>query len=181
VPPSPVDDAPQLLKQLRYAVNLIEDDQLVLVVRKILARIGEPGPVILVFKIQVDRSCLRANLQSESCLSSLARPQKDDSRRMAKQFIQTGREAARDHACNYRQLPHKYIVMFESGWNALLTSTLRCAGMGFLMNGDSPANQNPNGQAKSDAQEYSAGKANPIRTWQQLGNPLMRIRNTWER
>ena len=71
--------------------------------------------------------------------------------------------------------------MFDSGWNALLTSTLRCAGMGFLMNEDSPANQSPNGQAKSDAQEYSAGKANPIRTWQQLGNPLMRIRNTWER
>ena len=52
---------------------------------------------------------------------------------------------------------------------------------GFLMIGDSPANQSPNGQAKSDAQEYSAGKSNPIRTWQQLGNPLMRIRNTWER
>jgi hypothetical protein len=49
--------------------------------------------------------------------------------------------------------------------------------MGFLMNEDRPANQSPNGQAKSDAQEYSAGKANPIRTWQQLGNPLMRIRN----
>jgi hypothetical protein len=127
VPSPPVDDAPQLLKQLRYSVNLIEDDQLVLVVRKILAGVGESGPVILVFKIQVDRSCLRANLQSESCLSSLARPQKDDSRRMAKQFIQAGREAAREHVCNYRQLLHKYIVMFDGDWNALLTSTLRCA------------------------------------------------------
>src|ERR1039457_3532237 len=97
-------------------IYLIEDDQLVLVVHKILARIGEPGPVILVFKIQVDRSCLLANLQSESCLSSLARPQKDYCRRMAKQFIQTGREAARDHACNYRHLLHICIVMFESGW-----------------------------------------------------------------
>jgi hypothetical protein len=112
VPPSPVDDAPQLLKQLRYAVNLIEDDQVVLVVRKILARIGEPGPVILVFKIQIDRSCLLANLQSESCLSSLARPQKDNSRRMAKQFVQMGREAAREHICNYRLLLHICMIMF---------------------------------------------------------------------
>jgi hypothetical protein len=95
VPPSPVDDAPQLLKQLRHAVNLIEDDQLVFVVRKILAGIGELGAVILVLKVQVDRGCLLTNLQSEGCLSGLARPQQDDSRRMAKQFIQMGREAAR--------------------------------------------------------------------------------------
>ena len=72
--------APQLLKQFRHAVNLIEDDQLVFVVRKILAGIGELGAVVLVLKIQVDRGCLRANLQSEGCLSSLARPQQDDRR-----------------------------------------------------------------------------------------------------
>lgn len=65
---------PQLLKQLRQAVNLIEDDQFVFVVREIFTGIGELGAVVLVFKIQVDRGSWRANLQSESCLSSLARP-----------------------------------------------------------------------------------------------------------
>lgn len=68
--------------------------------------------------------------------------------------------------------------LFCFGWAGALHGTQN---LGFLANDDSPANQSPNGQAKSDAQEYSAGKANPIRTWQQLGNPLMRIRNTWER
>jgi len=68
------------LKQLRHAVNLIEDDQLVFVVRKILAGIGELGAVVLVFKIQVDRGSLRANFQGEGCLSSLARPQQDHRR-----------------------------------------------------------------------------------------------------
>ena len=80
MPPSQVDDAPQLLKQFRYAVNLIEDDQLVFVVRKILAGVGEFGAVILVLKIEIDLSCPLANLHSEGCLSSLARPQKDDRR-----------------------------------------------------------------------------------------------------
>ena len=61
-------------------MNFIEDDQFVFVVREILAGIGELGAVVLVFKIQVDRRSLRANLQSESCLSSLTRPQQDHRR-----------------------------------------------------------------------------------------------------
>ena len=54
MPPSPVDDAPQLLKQLRRAVDLIEDDEFILVTSKIAAGIGELGAVILVLKVQVD-------------------------------------------------------------------------------------------------------------------------------
>jgi len=53
MPPSAVNDPPQLLKQFPYAVNLIEDDQLVFVVRKVFTGIGELGAVVLVFKVQV--------------------------------------------------------------------------------------------------------------------------------
>ena len=85
--PSPVDDAPQLLKEFRHTVNFIEDDQLVFVVSELFAGIGEFGAVILVLKVEIYRGCLLANLQSEGCLSGLAPPQKDDSQRMEKQFI----------------------------------------------------------------------------------------------
>jgi hypothetical protein len=51
---------------------------------------------------------------------------------------------------------------------------------GFLMIGDSPANQSPNGQAKGYTQEDSPDEANPIRTWQQVGNPLLLIRHGWQ-
>ena len=47
--------------------------------------------------------------------------------------------------------------------------------LGFLVNDASPANQSPDGQTQSNAEEYSAGKANPIRTRKQVGNPLLRI------
>jgi hypothetical protein len=45
---------PQLPKQLRQAVSLIEDDQFVFVVREIFTGIGELGAVVLAFMIQVD-------------------------------------------------------------------------------------------------------------------------------
>lgn len=63
-PPSPVDDAPQPLKQFRRAVNLIQDDQLAFVIRKVPGGVGELGALIFVLKIQVYRSLLAAYLQS---------------------------------------------------------------------------------------------------------------------
>ena len=47
-------------------MDLIEDHQLVFVDRKKCAGIGEPRVVILVFKIQVGRSGLPANLNQSS-------------------------------------------------------------------------------------------------------------------
>ena len=61
-------------------MNLIKDDQLVFVVREIPAGIGELGAVVLVLMVEVDLGCLFANLQSEGCLSGLARPYQDDRR-----------------------------------------------------------------------------------------------------
>src|SRR5665213_3959254 len=47
---------------------------------------------------------------------------------MAKQLIQLGREAAREHACNYRHTVQICIVMVDGNWDELLTNTARCAG-----------------------------------------------------
>jgi hypothetical protein len=102
VPPPLIDDAPQLLKEFRHAVNLIEDDQLVFVICKVPVGIGKLGAVILVFKIQVDRRLLLDDLQSEGCLSGLARPQKDNGWRVTKEVVKSGTKAASQHVCNYR-------------------------------------------------------------------------------
>jgi hypothetical protein len=47
MPSSPVNDPRPRLKQIRHAVNRIKDDQLVFVVRKILAGIGALRAVVL--------------------------------------------------------------------------------------------------------------------------------------
>jgi hypothetical protein len=63
-PPPLINDSPQPLKQLRHAVNLVQDDQLAFVLRKVPGRVGELGALILVLKIEVYRGLLVAYLQS---------------------------------------------------------------------------------------------------------------------
>ncbi len=87
-------------------MNLIQDDQLAFVIRKVPGGVGELGALILVLKIQVYRSLLFAYLQSQGGLPGLARPQQDYGRRVAKQVIQAGAEAAGQHLCNYRTFLH---------------------------------------------------------------------------
>jgi hypothetical protein len=54
LPPSPVDNAPKALEQLRHAMNLIEDHQFVLVVGKIACGIGKPSAIFLVLKVEIN-------------------------------------------------------------------------------------------------------------------------------
>ena len=53
--PPPVDQTTQRLKQLRYAMDFIENDQLVLVVSQKKLRIAELVAVGLRFKVEVQR------------------------------------------------------------------------------------------------------------------------------
>jgi hypothetical protein len=110
LPPSPIDNAPQPLKELGHPLYFIQDDQLALVVRQVVDGAGKLGAFVLVLKIQINRGLPCADLQSQRGLSGLARPQQDDRWRMAKQVTQPGTEASRQHLCNYRALLHIYII-----------------------------------------------------------------------
>ena len=59
---SPVNNAAELLKDLRRPVDLIEDDQLVFVVFEVLRGIEEFRPVALVLQVEVSRLSLPGNL-----------------------------------------------------------------------------------------------------------------------
>jgi hypothetical protein len=65
-----------LLKDLRRAVYLIENHQLVVMICEVLVRVRELGAVIFVFKVEVDRILQPGDLERESCLSRLAWAQK---------------------------------------------------------------------------------------------------------
>ena len=54
-------------------MNLIENHQLVLVIRQITGRAGEFDPILLVLKIEVNSWLLLADFQGQSGLSHLAR------------------------------------------------------------------------------------------------------------
>lgn len=78
-------------------------------IRKVPRGARELGALILVLKIQVDRSLVLADLQSQGGLSGLARPQQNYGGRVVEKVNEAGGEAAGQHLCNYRAFLHIYI------------------------------------------------------------------------
>ena len=100
-PPAGVDEPAQALEKARYALDLIEDDELVRVLRQVEFRLGELGAVRLGLEIQVDRRSRPRDLERQCGLAGLPRPEQRHGRRFAQSGDERGLESARNHPCNY--------------------------------------------------------------------------------
>jgi len=66
-----VDQSSQALEQTRDPVNFVQDDELVLEIRKIKLGFCKLCPVGLGFEVEIERGPAFANLKGERCFSNL--------------------------------------------------------------------------------------------------------------
>ncbi len=100
-PPAGVDQPAQAAEELRRALDLVEDDQLVLVLRQVQFRLGEFGPVGFGLQVEVDRRPRLGDFERERGLPDLPRPQQSGGRRFLEGGGKRCEQAAMDHPCNY--------------------------------------------------------------------------------
>ena len=100
-PPSRVDEPAQALEELRRALDLVEDDELVLVLRQVELGLGELGAVGLGLEIEIDRRPGCGHLQRQRCLAHLARPQQRHGRGLGQGTGERGEQVTGNHHCNY--------------------------------------------------------------------------------
>lgn len=88
-----IDNAAQRLKQLGRPLDLIQNDQLLFVIRQVAGRAGKPEAIIVVLQIEVYGRLLAADLESKSGFSHLARTQQNHGGRVPEQILEPGAEA----------------------------------------------------------------------------------------
>ena len=82
-----VDEPAQAPEELRGALDLVEDDELVRVLRQVELRLGELGAVRLGLEVEIDRRPRAGQLERQRGLAHLARPEQ----RHGRDFGQGGR------------------------------------------------------------------------------------------
>ena len=97
----------QAPEELWGALDLVEDDELVLVLREIELRLGELGPVGFGLEIEIDRRPRSGHLERQRGLARLTRPQQCHRRDFGQDGRGRGEEPAGDHPCNYGATLHK--------------------------------------------------------------------------
>src|SRR5919106_1339576 len=120
-PPSGVDKPSQVPEELRHALDLVEDDELVLVSRQIELRLGELGPIGFGLEIEIDRRPRLGDFERQRSLARLTRPQQRRRRGFGQGSSERGEEPAGNHPCNYGVTLQKCkdrIQLAPVGWSS---------------------------------------------------------------
>jgi len=106
-PPGGIDEPAQAAKELRRALDLVEDDELVRVLREVQLRLRELRPVGLRLEIEIDRRPRGGQFERQGGLADLARPEQRRGRGFDQGRSEVGNESAGNHACNCGSCLHK--------------------------------------------------------------------------
>jgi hypothetical protein len=79
-PPAGVDQPSQALEELRRALDLVEDDELVVVLREVELGLGKLGAIGLGLEVEIDRRALSGDLERQRGLASLTRAEERNRR-----------------------------------------------------------------------------------------------------
>jgi hypothetical protein len=99
--PAFVDEAAEHAEELRGALDLIEDDELVVVLREIELRLGQLRAVAFGFEIEVEGRPILGDLESQRGLAGLSRTEQRHGRRFCEGGAEVCQEEPVDHPCNY--------------------------------------------------------------------------------
>jgi hypothetical protein len=104
--------ATQDLENIRQAVNLIKNDQLVMMTCKIGFRFRQRGPVCLRFQIEIDGGPGFANIDGQRCLANLTRAEQGNGRAVVNEMQEFGFNSSFNHPCIYGMLFPNCKVIF---------------------------------------------------------------------
>ena len=90
----PIDETPQHRKHSGRAVHLVQDDQLVEVLREEQFGMGQPSPATLGLEVQVQGRLRFRHLQGERGLARLPRSEERDGRGFLEGGLKEGAQAA---------------------------------------------------------------------------------------
>ena len=96
-----VDEPAEAPEELRGALDLVEDDQLVRVLRQVELRLGELCAVGFGLQIEIDRRPCSGDFMRQRGLARLTRPQQRHRRNFGQGGHERREKPARDHPCNY--------------------------------------------------------------------------------
>ena len=99
-PPAGIDEPAQMPEELRRALDLVEDDELVLVLRQVERGLGQLGPVGFGLEIEIDRRPRLGHFERQRGLAYLTRPQERHRRGFSQARGERRQQAAGKHPCN---------------------------------------------------------------------------------
>ncbi len=99
-PPAGVDESPQGPEELRRALDLVQDDELLRVLREVQLGRCKLGAVGLGLEIQIDRRPSLGHFEGERGLAHLARAKERHGRGFGQGGGERGEEPAVEHSCN---------------------------------------------------------------------------------
>jgi hypothetical protein len=97
--PSPIDQATQDLKQIRHAVDLIENDEPVGMAFQVKLRLAQFCAIRVRFQIKINRGPFITDLLSERRLADLPWPKQGNRRRVIDPCDQFGLDPSFNHPC----------------------------------------------------------------------------------
>ena len=106
-----VYQAPQALEELGNALDFIENNQLVFMLREIEFRLGQLGAIRRRFQIEIDRGAFLRHGQRQCGLAHLAWSKQRNCRRFGQRSPKIFQLVTDYHPCNYGYLFHKCKVI----------------------------------------------------------------------
>jgi len=83
-------------------MNFVQHDQLAVVIREVLIRVGKPSSIRNGFEVQVDRATLAGDFQCERRFPNLSRSEQAHGGVVVEQLSQAILEAPLYHPCNLK-------------------------------------------------------------------------------